>query len=170
MTSTATVEEKCSFPEVLTETGKVNVTRPFPYKRKLKDLRGNMLRRCYTPGTRRYERYGGRGIRVCDEWRIWPDAFYAWALENGYKPSLTIERKDVNGDYCPENCCFATVVEQANNRTSNVFLEWNGKRQTITQWAKEIGVKYRTLTRRMAKGWSVDRIFTQPFREDRSAL
>lgn len=133
-----------------------------PHKQKLKWMRGNMLKRCYKPGARRYERYGGRGITICDEWRNNPTAFFKWAIASGYAPGLWIERKDVDGNYCPENCCFKTPTEQANNTSRNRFLTYNGETLTVSQWARRIGLDPRTMQKRVSQGWELERIFNQP--------
>lgn len=75
-----------------------------------------LRQRCNNPNCRDYPHYGGRGISVCEEWENSYDAFIAWALGSGYQEDLSIDRIDVNGDYCPQNCHWATSVEQARNR------------------------------------------------------
>ena len=80
----------------------------------------SMKSRCFNPNNKSYSRYGGRGITVCDEWKNDFEAFQKWALENGYTDELTIERKDVNKGYSPDNCCWITAQEQAKNRRTTL--------------------------------------------------
>lgn len=101
--------------------------------------------RCYYKDSHCYEFYGGRGIRVCEEWKNSYEAFAEWARNNGYSKELTIERIDVNGDYCPENCTWVTQQEQNNNRRSNVWIEWRGMRKNIQQWSECLNFDYGTL-------------------------
>ena len=75
-----------------------------------------MKSRCNYVNNNRYYCYGGRGIKICEEWEQSFESFYDWAMKNGYDDTLTIERKDVNGDYCPENCCWIPLNEQAKNK------------------------------------------------------
>ncbi len=85
------------------------------HKRIFKIWQG-MRQRCNNPHDKDYERYGGRGIKVCSEWDNSSEAFIEWALQNGYSDDLSIDRRDVNGNYCPENCHWATATEQVRNR------------------------------------------------------
>lgn len=117
----------------------------------------NIKTRCQNPKSDDYHRYGGRGITICPEWRDSFEAFRDWALANGYRDDLTIERIDTDGDYFPENCKWATMKEQSNNRRSNVPITYNGKTQTIAQWAAEIGITHMTLWKRLKRGWPIEK-------------
>ena len=120
----------------------------------------DMKSRCYYSRSIDFDRYGGRGIAVCTEWRENFQSFYEWAISNGYSDELTIERIDSNGDYCPENCRWATAKEQGNNRSNNRILAYNGKIQTVSQWAKELNISESTICTRLWRGWSVEKALT----------
>lgn len=103
-----------------------------------------------------YHNYGGRGIAICDEWKNDFRSFYDWALANGYSHGLTIERKDNNGDYCPENCCWITRKEQNRNRRNVVMLTYNGETMSCAEWSRKMGLYPGTVNNRLHKGWSVE--------------
>lgn len=109
-----------------------------------------------------YNYYGGRGIKLCEQWFDYIN-FYNWAINNGYQENLTIERKDTNGDYCPENCKWATMKEQSLNKRNTHLLELNGKIQSVKEWSEELNIPYDTLISRINKhGWSTEKALTTP--------
>lgn len=112
-----------------------------------------MKTRCYNSHTKQYKYYGKNGIKLCDDWLAYSN-FKQWSIENGYNDSLTIDRIDINGNYCPENCRWATKKEQANNKSTSVFLTVCGKTKTVNEWAKEIGVNQSTISWRHRNGWT----------------
>lgn len=120
------------------------------YGTRLYEIWRQMHRRCYCKNTKAYHDYGGRGITICDEWKDF-EPFRAWAIKNGYEENLTIDRVDVNGNYEPSNCRWATVKEQANNRRSNHKVEYNGEMQTVSEWADQYGVSQLKLWARLSK-------------------
>lgn len=121
----------------------------------------NMRVRCNNPNHKSYLDYGGRGIKVCEEWNDVNNgfqSFYEWALSNGYSDNLTIDRIDNNGNYEPNNCRWATAKQQCNNRRNNVLLNYNGEEHSVSEWADIIGVKPTTIYCRLNKEWSVGEI------------
>ena len=121
-----------------------------------------MKQRCKNPRLPGYKAYGGRGITVCAEWENYL-TFRNWAISNGYRDDLTIERIDVNGNYCPENCTWADRYQQANNKTNNRIIEFNGKRMTSRQWDRELGFRAGVISDRLnTLGWDLERAMTEP--------
>lgn len=112
----------------------------------------NMKKRCYNENSDRYYTYGARGIVICEEWYNNFRAFAAWAVEHGWNKTLSIERKDVNGPYSPDNCVFITMSEQMRNKTSNVVIEVNGERHCLIEWCEIYGVPYKRIHRRYQLG------------------
>lgn len=123
----------------------------------------HMKNRCLNPNDKSYYRYGGRGIRICDEWLDF-EAFYSWATNNGFQPGLSIERMDYNGDYEPANCCWASAKVQNNNKSSNIRISFKGENRTLSEWSETLGMSYSALHQRLNSGWSVDQAFTTPIR------
>ena len=126
-----------------------------------------MKNRCQNTRKQEYKMYGGRGISICDEWlgENGFEYFCDWAMQNGYQDNLTIERKDVDGNYCPENCCWIPLGEQALNTRNNVYLEYNGESKPISQWAKEYGINYQVFHNRVRNlGWSMEKALNEPVR------
>jgi hypothetical protein len=121
-----------------------------------------MLYRCYNLEAECYFRYGGRGIAVCEEWKNNMRSFVEWAGDSGYKKGLTIERIDNDGNYCPENCRWATPKEQANNRRNNKFITYEGETKVLERWDGNLGVAADTIGHRLLDGWTVERALTEP--------
>ncbi len=120
----------------------------------------NMGTRCNNPNNRAYHRYGGRGIRICDEWHSFKQ-FEKWALSNGYREGLTIDRIDNDKGYSPDNCRFVTYRENNQNRGNNRNVTYNGVTKCVTQWARELGIGQTVLCYRL-NHWSVEEAFTRP--------
>ena len=120
----------------------------------------NMKTRCVNKNYEMYHRYGGRGISFCDSWKAF-DNFYS---DMGKAPSLshTLERLDTDASYCKENCVWADIKAQANNRSNNRRIEYNGQTKTMAQWAECLGVDYFMLQMRLDRGWSVEDAFNIP--------
>lgn len=128
---------------------------------------GSMVDRCENPNAHEYENYGGRGIKVCDEWRNDYTKFEEWALANGYnekatRKESTLDRIDVNGNYEPSNCRFATMKTQSRNRRSNVFATIDGETHCLAEWAEIVGINYSTLLQRIYAGWSIENALKKP--------
>lgn len=121
----------------------------------------SMRNRCLNPNATGYENYGGRGIKVCAEWDDY-EVFREWAIDQGYKEGLTIDRIDVDGNYEPNNCRFTTMKEQNNNRRTTNFHTYNGKTQSEMKWAEEYGISYEALKTRLKYGWSFEDALNTP--------
>lgn len=108
--------------------------------------------RCTNVNNDRYAEYGGRGINVYEEWIESFDVFKEWALRNGYRNDLSIDRIDVNGHYEPDNCKWSTHIEQQRNKRNNHYLTINEETKTVAEWAEISGIPYKTLQRRIYTG------------------
>lgn len=124
---------------------------------RLKHIYNGMRARCYYINKNNYNHYGGRGIRVCDEWKNDFLSFYKWSIDNGYRDDLTIDRIDVDGDYTPDNCRWVDTIVQANNKRNNVIINYKNKKYTVAEFARLIGCNDGTLRGRLKRGWTVDK-------------
>lgn len=130
-------------------------------EKRLNSIWIDMKRRCENANYKDFFNYGGRGISVCCEWHNY-DTFKEWALANGYKNGLSIDRVNVNGDYEPGNCRWATAIEQANNKRNTIYIEYHGRRFTISELSREYNLPYRTVFDRIKRGWSIDDVVKTP--------
>jgi len=121
-----------------------------------------MIQRCTNPKATGYSRYGGKGIKVCSRWLGSFESFYA---DMGSRAEgMSIDRKNNDGSYCKDNCRWATRTEQGNNKGNNHNLTYKGQTKTLTQWAREVGLRWDTLLRRLSKGWTVEEALEIPLR------
>ena len=124
-----------------------------------------MISRCENPNQKHYDRYGGRGIKVCDEWHdFWK--FVEWSDSVGGRPkNFTLDRINNDGNYDPSNCRWADWRTQTTNKSSNVFIEFNGTTKTIIEWSEYLGIHPNTLHERL-KRWSIERALSEPVSEN----
>lgn len=116
----------------------------------------SMMDRCYRKSAKNYKYYGGRGIAVCDEWHN-IEEFEKWVKKSGFEKGLSLDRKDVNADYSPDNCRWETAKHQANNRRNTLFIEYRGERHTVSEWAEILGINRSTLNNRICRGWPAEK-------------
>ena len=132
---------------------------------RIRAIRSGMVTRCTNHNRKDFDRYGGAGITVCQEWvgKDGVENFVKWALANGYDDSLTLDRIDGSKGYYPSNCRWVTRIEQCRNRKSNHLIEYNGEIKTLKEWADIIGVHKDTLRRRIVNnGWTIEEAITTP--------
>ena len=119
-----------------------------------------MIARCYNPRNTRYPSYGGRGIRVCERWL----GSFANYLEDMGRcpPGCSIDRIDNNGDYEQSNCRWATLKQQARNKTTTRIVIWNGEALPLSEWGERTGLGFRLIHQRLKSGWPVDEALWRP--------
>jgi len=125
----------------------------------------SMLKRCYLPSNPSYKHYGAREINVCDEWRDKEQGFihfYEWAIANGYKEGLILDRINVNGNYEPTNCRWVTPKVSANNKRNNVPVTIKGVTKNLYEWEKATGIRYQTIADRIKRGWKDEDLLKPP--------
>ena len=127
----------------------------------------DMKRRCYNTKDKFYKDYGGRGIKICEEWMDKKNGhknFQKWAVETGWEEGYSIDRIDVNGNYEPSNCRWANPSQQANNRRNNFYVTINGVTKTSTEWAKQIGISQRAFIERIKNGWEENKLLEPKYK------
>lgn len=125
-----------------------------------------MKARCLNPSHKLYYYYGGRGIKVCTRWI---ESFENFLEDMGEKPSGTsLDRIDNNGNYEPNNCRWATDIQQARNKRNNIIITFNGETLCLAEWAEKLGIDYKILHHRYQRGWSADRIVSTPATKSRT--
>lgn len=151
----------CYRREVVTVHGRVRHPLYYVFK--------NMMNRCYRSNDKSYQHYGGRGIKVCQQWHD-ASIFISWCLANGWRPGLEIDRENNNGDYEPNNCAFKTPKANSRNRRTNVIVSVAGVDYVLAH-AVELFAKvdYGTVLARLRRGWDAERALTTPLRADMAA-
>lgn len=147
-----------------------NIVGASAENKRLYGIRLKMIERCTDASFERYKDYGGRGIRVCQEWLDDYDAFADWAKENGYQLGLTIDRIDNDGDYEPSNCRWITRREQNRNKRTNKLIEYRGEVKPLVVWCEELGLRYDPIHNRIEKGWDVERAFNVPLASEHESF
>lgn len=134
-------------------------------RRRLLKIYLHMKERCYDQNDKRYADWGGRGIHICDEWLNDREKFFEWSIKNGYSIGLSIDRKDNNKDYSPENCRWVTLKENNQNRRNSIFYTIDGETKNLQQWCDEYGVSRSMVNRRLSLGWDILDALKTPKRE-----
>lgn len=120
----------------------------------------SIKQRCCNPKSKDWKHYGGRGIKICEQWAA---SFSNFLADMGERPdNMTIDRIDVNGNYDNKNCRWASDTTQSNNKRTCVYVEYNGKSQSVADWSREVGLERKTLEYRIRTGWDVERALTTP--------
>lgn len=126
----------------------------------------SMIGRCYREASQSFRWYGARGIRVCEQWRDSPESFISWAVSNGWRPGLQIDRIDNDGDYSPLNCRFVTSQKNGNNKSNNSKILVYGELLTLSEASRKYRLPYDVLIQRIRKlGWDAERAVSQPVRD-----
>lgn len=128
-----------------------------------------MKQRCFNKNCREYHNYGARGITICTAWLNDSESFFTWALNNGYKKGLTIDRIDNNGNYCPENCRWSTLDVQQRNKRSTRLLKYRGETRCEADWADLYKINRNTFRCRLKRGWGIGKALLTPTRRSVNA-
>lgn len=115
--------------------------------------------RCLNKNNSRYNWYGGKGIKICDEWKDSFINFYEWSVSSGYNDTLTIDRIDFNGNYCPENCRWISQKDQKRNTSKNILITYKGETLCLAALAEKYGIKFSTAYSRIKRGKPIEVVF-----------
>lgn len=152
----------CLWREITTKHGLTN--------HKLYGIHQSILQRCYNENDQAYVNYGRRGIKVCQEWSDSESGFmnfFEWSTNNGYGENLSIDRIDVNGNYEPSNCRWASDKTQANNKRSSVYITIDNETKTMAEWSEFSGISKDLIRKRLNKGFSPDEILAPPMKKEK---
>lgn len=151
----------CLRKEIAINKSKTINTKHGKHKTRLYKIWAAIKGRCFNKNNCAYKNYGARGITICDEWLNNYPAFEKWANANGYNETLTIDRIDVNGNYCPNNCRWATKREQQNNRRNCHYITYKGETKTIAEWARTLHISHKRIEGRISRGWPIEKVFSK---------
>ena len=142
--------------------------------KRLNSILSGMKKRCYNNKNYCYKRYGGKGIKICDEWLDKDNGFvnfYNWSIANGYEENLTIDRIDNNGNYEPSNCRWADFKTQCRNRTSNHLITYNGETHCLIEWCEKLNMSFGCLFARIERQkLSIEEAFNKPVRNNNKGV
>lgn len=127
----------------------------------------SMKDRCRNKNNKYYERYGGRGISICEQWKEDFEEFKKWSYENGYTEGLSIDRRDNDGNYTPDNCRWVDQTTQNRNKSNVVWIELEGEVKRLIEWAEELDIKPSILHDRMRAGWEAKDVLNPNIRKSR---
>lgn len=128
----------------------------------------HMKERCNDNKNARFFDYGGRGIKICEEWQISYEAFREWAVSNGYADTLTLDRINNDKGYSPGNCRWVTPKEQANNTRKNRLISYKNITHTLAEWADIVKIKPVTIAYRLNSGWTIEDALFKPLRGEKN--
>ena len=142
----------CLNKEVITKHGLIH--------HRIRSIYKGMKERCYNSHCKKFKYYGGKRIKICDEWLNDLKNFYNWAMINGYQDNLTIDRIDSNGNYEPNNCRWIDMKMQLRNTSRTKMITFNNETMCLKDWAKKLKINYRTLQYRLSNGWTIEETLT----------
>lgn len=144
------------------ELSRMRMTKHGLWDTRLYKIYDGIKQRCYNKKNKSYKNYGGRGIKMCDEWQNDFMTFYNWSINNDYREDLTIDRINNNGNYEPSNCRWVDIKTQANNKRNNHYITYNNETHTIAEWSRLLNISIHALRHRFERGWSIERALTTP--------